>query len=43
MLKELKTLLPYLRKYRLYYLADLLVLVTTDGGQLNTMIILKKM
>jgi ATP-binding cassette subfamily B multidrug efflux pump len=34
MLKELKTLLPYLWKYRLYYLAGLLVLVITDSGQL---------
>lgn len=34
MLKELRTLLPYMRKYRLYYLAGLLVLIITDAGQL---------
>lgn len=34
MLKELKTLLPYMRKYWFSYLAGLLVLVITDGGQL---------
>jgi ATP-binding cassette subfamily B multidrug efflux pump len=34
MLKELRTLLPYLRKHRLHYLAGLLVLVITDAGQL---------
>jgi ATP-binding cassette subfamily B multidrug efflux pump len=34
MLKELRTLLPYMRRYRLYYLAGLLVLIITDAGQL---------
>ena len=34
MLGEYRTLLPYLKKYRLYYLAGVLTLVVTSGGQL---------
>lgn len=34
MLKEFKTLLPYLRRYFPHYLAGLFFLVVTDGGQL---------
>lgn len=34
MLKEFKTLVPYFKKYFLYYLAGLFFLVITDAGQL---------
>ncbi len=34
MLKEYKTLLPYLRKYRWYYVFGVIALVATSGGQI---------
>jgi ATP-binding cassette subfamily B protein len=34
MLKEYRTLLPYLREYRWFYIAGILCLVVTSGGQL---------
>jgi ATP-binding cassette subfamily B protein len=34
MLKEYKTLLPYLKKYRWYYIFGVLALVATSGGQI---------
>ena len=41
MLKEFKTLLPYFKKYALYYLGGFFFLFITDGGQLIIPQILK--
>ena len=42
MLKEFRTLLPYIRKYLKYYIFGFLFLVVTDGGQLIIPMIIKK-
>ena len=41
MVRELTTLLPYMKQYRLRYLAGFLLLVITSGGQMVIPQILK--